>query len=166
MAIGSLLALHSLGLDCPTDVSVIGFDDQPDVADQVRPSLTTVELPHLLMGRRAGEQAACRADESNRAHDHAVHADSSGFARPAPPAGAGRAGQQHQPRDESERHDRESQMTVHFRPPGGYVGDLIPFERDGRLWLFYLLDERRDPPTGMPWALASTDDFVTYVDHE
>jgi LacI family transcriptional regulator len=55
MAIGSLLALHSLGLDCPTDVSVIGFDDQPDVADQVRPSLTTVELPHLLMGRRAGE---------------------------------------------------------------------------------------------------------------
>jgi beta-fructofuranosidase len=56
-------------------------------------------------------------------------------------------------------------MTVHFRPPGGYVGDLIPFERDGRLWLFYLLDERRDPPTGMPWALASTEDFVTYVDH-
>jgi LacI family transcriptional regulator len=55
MAIGSLLALHSLGLDCPTDVSVIGFDDQPDVADQVRPSLTTVELPHLEMGRRAGE---------------------------------------------------------------------------------------------------------------
>ena len=31
-------------------------------------------------------------------------------------------------------------MTVHFRPPGGYVGDLIPFERDGQLWLFYLLD--------------------------
>ena len=26
-------------------------------------------------------------------------------------------------------------MTVHFRPPGGYVGDLITFERDGRLWL-------------------------------
>jgi beta-fructofuranosidase len=56
-------------------------------------------------------------------------------------------------------------MTVHFRPPSGYVGDLIPFERDGRLWLFYLLDERRDPPTGMPWALASTDDFVSYTDH-
>lgn len=55
--------------------------------------------------------------------------------------------------------------TVHFRPPGGYVGDVIPFERDGRLWLFYLLDERRDPPTGMPWALVSTEDFVTYVDH-
>ncbi|SEP72100.1 LacI family DNA-binding transcriptional regulator [Microlunatus flavus] len=55
MAIGCLLALHSLGLDCPGDVSVVGFDNQPDVADQVRPGLTTVELPHLLMGRRAGE---------------------------------------------------------------------------------------------------------------
>lgn len=56
-------------------------------------------------------------------------------------------------------------MSVHFRPTNGYVGDLIPFERDGRLWLFYLLDERLEPPTGMPWALVSTDDFVSYTDH-
>jgi len=56
-------------------------------------------------------------------------------------------------------------MNVHFRPTNGYVGDLIPFERDGRLWLFYLLDERLEPPTGMPWALVSTDDFVSYTDH-
>lgn len=56
MAIGSLLALHSLGLDCPRDVSIVGYDDQPDVADQVRPGLTTVALPHLRMGRVAGEQ--------------------------------------------------------------------------------------------------------------
>lgn len=56
-------------------------------------------------------------------------------------------------------------MTVHFRPDNGYVGDLIPFERDGRFWLFYLLDERLDPPSGMPWALVSTDDFVNYADH-
>lgn len=55
MAIGSLLAVQSLGLECPAEVSIIGFDDQPDVADQVRPNLTTVALPHLQMGRRAGE---------------------------------------------------------------------------------------------------------------
>lgn len=55
MAIGSLLAVQSLGLSSPSDVSIIGFDDQPDVADQVRPHLTTVALPHLEMGRRAGE---------------------------------------------------------------------------------------------------------------
>ncbi|MFC6155136.1 LacI family DNA-binding transcriptional regulator [Kribbella jiaozuonensis] len=55
MAIGALLALHALGLDCPQDVSIVGFDDQPDVADQVRPGLTTAALPHLMLGRRAGE---------------------------------------------------------------------------------------------------------------
>lgn len=55
MAIGSLLAVQALGLDCPADVSIIGFDNQPDVADQVRPGLTTVALPHLEMGRQAGE---------------------------------------------------------------------------------------------------------------
>ncbi|WP_375388661.1 LacI family DNA-binding transcriptional regulator [uncultured Amnibacterium sp.] len=54
MAIGALLALHALGMECPRDVSIVGFDDQPDVADQLRPSLTTVALPHLLMGARAG----------------------------------------------------------------------------------------------------------------
>ena len=51
----------------------------------------------------------------------------------------------------------------------GYVGDVIPFSYDGRIWLFYLLDERPDPPlderTGMPWALLSTTDFVEYTDH-
>ncbi|GAA3120982.1 LacI family transcriptional regulator [Kribbella aluminosa] len=55
MAIGALLALHALGLTCPDDVSIVGFDDQPDVADQVRPGLTTAALPHLMLGRRAGE---------------------------------------------------------------------------------------------------------------
>ncbi|MFI5695886.1 glycoside hydrolase [Kribbella sp. NPDC051586] len=51
----------------------------------------------------------------------------------------------------------------------GYVGDVIPFSYDGRVWLFYLLDERpEDPaagPGGMPWALVSTTDFVDYADH-
>jgi LacI family transcriptional regulator len=55
MAIGAMMALHDLGLECPHDVSVVGFDDQPDVADQVRPRLTTAALPHLMLGRRAGE---------------------------------------------------------------------------------------------------------------
>lgn len=55
MAVGALLALHSLGLSCPQDVSIVGYDDQPDVADQVRPRFTTVALPHLQMGITAGE---------------------------------------------------------------------------------------------------------------
>jgi LacI family transcriptional regulator len=55
MAVGAILALHTLGLEIPRDVSVIGFDDQPDVADQFRPRLTTVALPHKEMGERAGK---------------------------------------------------------------------------------------------------------------
>ncbi|WP_209700113.1 glycoside hydrolase family 32 protein [Kribbella aluminosa] len=58
---------------------------------------------------------------------------------------------------------------MHWRPASGFVGDVIPFCHDGRIWLFYLLDERPDDPTagpsGMPWALVSTTDFVHYTDH-
>jgi len=54
MAVGALMALQSAGLQCPTDVSIIGFDDQPDLADQMHPPLSTVALPHLQMGIAAG----------------------------------------------------------------------------------------------------------------
>jgi LacI family transcriptional regulator len=53
MAVGAILALHTLGLKVPRDVSVVGFDDLPD-ADHMRPALTTVALPHYEMGRQAG----------------------------------------------------------------------------------------------------------------
>lgn len=55
--------------------------------------------------------------------------------------------------------------VVHFKPEGGWVGDVIPFERDGRIWLFYLLEIRDDPASGTGWALVSTEDFVHYTDH-
>lgn len=61
MAVGALMALHSAGLDCPNDVSIVGFDDQPDIADQLHPPLSTVALPHLQMGITAG--ALLLADE-------------------------------------------------------------------------------------------------------
>jgi LacI family transcriptional regulator len=64
MAIGAMFALHALGLDCPKDVSIVGFDDQPDVADQVRPGLTTAALPHLMLGRRAGELVLGSPDDA------------------------------------------------------------------------------------------------------
>lgn len=54
MAVGALMAAHSAGLECPRDVSIVGFDDQPDIADQLHPPLTTVALPHLQMGLEAG----------------------------------------------------------------------------------------------------------------
>lgn len=54
MAVGALMAAHSAGLDCPDEVSIVGFDDQPDIADQMHPPLTTVALPHRQMGLAAG----------------------------------------------------------------------------------------------------------------
>ncbi|MEP6648511.1 MAG: substrate-binding domain-containing protein [Lapillicoccus sp.] len=50
--------MHRLGLDVPGDVSVVGFDDQPDVANEIRPALTTVALPYYEMGFRAGQLLA------------------------------------------------------------------------------------------------------------
>lgn len=61
MAVGALMAVHAARLDCPNDVSIVGFDDQPDIADQLHPPLATVVLPHLQMGLAAG--AAMLADE-------------------------------------------------------------------------------------------------------
>ncbi len=59
--------------------------------------------------------------------------------------------------------------TTHFRPPGGFVGDVIPFEKDGTVWLYYLLDTRDprrpvDRDEGMPWAAVTTRDFATFAD--
>jgi beta-fructofuranosidase len=53
---------------------------------------------------------------------------------------------------------------VFFRPSEGWVGDVIPAERDGVFHLWYLHDERRDPKPGMPWRLVTTDDFVGFTD--
>lgn len=55
MAAGVLSALSSLGLSVPADVSVVGYDDQEGLADQLTPALTTVSIPHYEMGRVAVE---------------------------------------------------------------------------------------------------------------
>ena len=61
MAIGCYEALKELGLRIPDDVSVIGYDDD-EVARHLSPLLTTLVLPHRLMGRWAVEQAKTPVD--------------------------------------------------------------------------------------------------------
>lgn len=51
VAAGVLLAAARLGLRVPQDVSVVGYDDDPNVAPQL--GLSTVCLPHRAMGERA-----------------------------------------------------------------------------------------------------------------
>lgn len=52
-AAGAFLAAARLGLRVPEDLSVVGYDDDPNVAPQL--GLSTVGLPHRQMGERAIE---------------------------------------------------------------------------------------------------------------
>ncbi len=52
-AIGVMLAAAQLGLSVPGDLSVVGYDDDENVAPWLVPALTTVRLPHREMGERA-----------------------------------------------------------------------------------------------------------------
>ncbi len=52
MAIGTLAAVHRLGLRVPEDVSVIGFEDLP-LAAYLSPPLTTIRMPLVELGSHA-----------------------------------------------------------------------------------------------------------------
>lgn len=49
-----------------------------------------------------------------------------------------------------------------YRPPGAWVGDVIPYQQDGVFHLFYLYESRRTPKDGMPWHRLVSDDVVTF----
>jgi len=60
MAVGAYLALSQAGIAVPTDMSLVGYDDQADLAAHIRPALSTVRLPYYQMGRWAAEQIVSR----------------------------------------------------------------------------------------------------------
>ncbi|MEZ2391245.1 GH32 C-terminal domain-containing protein [bacterium RCC_150] len=55
--------------------------------------------------------------------------------------------------------------TAFFQPPGAWVGDIIPFQKDGEFWLFYLHEIRETPKPGTSWNLVTTKDLVQFDDH-
>ncbi len=55
MAMGAYRAIRHAGLSIPRDISVIGFDNQDQIAPWLDPPLTTMQLPHEAMGRWAVE---------------------------------------------------------------------------------------------------------------
>jgi LacI family transcriptional regulator len=55
MAVGAFEALKERGLEIPGDVSVLGFDDM-ELAEHLRPALSTMSLPHSEMGRWASRR--------------------------------------------------------------------------------------------------------------
>lgn len=70
MAVGAMLALFEAGIRVPEDVSVMGYDDQFQLAAEVRPALSTVRLPYDVMGQLAAEQLV---DEVPRTRRTMVH---------------------------------------------------------------------------------------------
>jgi DNA-binding LacI/PurR family transcriptional regulator len=54
MAVGAMQAAHERGLDVPTDLAIVGFDDI-QIAPLVRPALTTVRQDKAGLGGAAGE---------------------------------------------------------------------------------------------------------------
>lgn len=54
MALGCFEALKEMGKRIPDDIAVIGYDDR-EIAQFLRPALTTILLPHFDMGMRAAE---------------------------------------------------------------------------------------------------------------
>jgi LacI family repressor for deo operon, udp, cdd, tsx, nupC, and nupG len=52
MALGAVRAVRERGLEVPTDVSVVGFDDSPLIAF-TDPPLTTIRKPVHAMGQAA-----------------------------------------------------------------------------------------------------------------
>jgi LacI family transcriptional regulator len=54
MAVGALEAIKEAGLECPRDISVIGYNDVP-LGSALSPPLTTIRLPSLEVGKQIGE---------------------------------------------------------------------------------------------------------------
>jgi LacI family transcriptional regulator len=65
LAVGCYAAIEAAGLNCPKDISVVGFNDMPFI-DRLKPPLTTVSFPHYQVGTEAGrlilEQIAASAE--------------------------------------------------------------------------------------------------------
>jgi len=55
-AIACYLAIMQAGLRIPEDISIVGYDNQADIATHLIPGLTTIQLPHYEIGRWAFHQ--------------------------------------------------------------------------------------------------------------
>jgi len=62
LAVGCYAALDEAGLQCPDDISVMGFNDMPFI-DRLRPPLTTVRFPHYQLGTEAAQLLLERISE-------------------------------------------------------------------------------------------------------
>lgn len=61
MAVGAYFAIKELGLTVPDDISVVGYDNQTELAAFAHPPLSSVQLPYYEMGRMGAELLLTKA---------------------------------------------------------------------------------------------------------
>jgi LacI family transcriptional regulator len=71
LALGCIDALRDAGLDCPGDVSVVGFNDM-DWSARFSPPLTTVRVPHHRLGIAAADLLLERLADPGASIRHVV----------------------------------------------------------------------------------------------
>ena len=51
---------------------------------------------------------------------------------------------------------------LYYQPEGIWVGDIMPYGKEGQFYVYHQRDTRNPGPFGEPfgWALATTKDFV------
>jgi LacI family transcriptional regulator len=117
IAMGAMRALYEAGLEIPTDISVVGYDDVP-IAALLRVALTTVAQPihkmgaaavELLMERIEGDPALAPRQVMLDAHLVVRQSTAPPKADLAPPPRAGVSGN-----PESERREREKGRSRGF----------------------------------------------------
>ncbi|MGH2792496.1 MAG: LacI family DNA-binding transcriptional regulator, partial [Actinomycetota bacterium] len=59
LALGCYDVMAEVGLRCPEDLSIVGFNDIPFL-DKLRPPLTTIRIPHYDIGLRAARMVLDR----------------------------------------------------------------------------------------------------------
>ncbi len=65
IALGCYDVFAEVGLSCPTDVSVVGFNDMPFL-DKLQPPLTTIAVPQFQIGVEAGRMLLDGIEEPGR----------------------------------------------------------------------------------------------------
>lgn len=63
LALGALSSVQAHGNRCPSDISLVGYDDMP-LTEYTNPPLTTVRLPGYQLGRMAAELAVSLTEDN------------------------------------------------------------------------------------------------------
>ncbi|WEV45709.1 family 43 glycosylhydrolase [Streptococcaceae bacterium ESL0687] len=55
---------------------------------------------------------------------------------------------------------------IYYQPKDIWVGDIMPYGKDGKFYIYHQRDTRNPGPFGEPfgWALATTENFIEYED--